>query len=254
MCVHNLNSVGGDGDGDGDDGGSGGDKVNNDIIKAVTKAFQLNDEVSGSQQNFLSIFEYGEDLYCKGDTMLLEQWPTTWQGSLRLLKRNGYKGPINVCLNDNHPCNYSIVYDPEDECQYCNTKGSSCIKYSYLPLADKVIRWCSNKDFCRKMTAHWTEKDRWLNAEKGSAVKQEIWDGDRFCELSWFWDPAKKWILPTRCPACRSVVSTEIIKDGLPLSVDITAGYLPTPLRKCKEKVFLWSVQHATPSFLIVST
>ena len=118
------------GDGDGDDGGSGGDEVKNDI-KAVTKAFQL-DEVNSSQQNFLSILEYGKDLYCKGDTMLLEQWPTTWQGSLRLLERNGYKEPKNVCLDDNHPCNYSIVYDPEDECQYCNTKDSSCIKYSYI--------------------------------------------------------------------------------------------------------------------------
>ena len=79
-----------------------------------------------------------------------------------------------------------------------------------------MIRWCSSKDFCRKMTAHWVEKDRWLNAERGSAVKREIWDGDRFCELSWFWDPAKKWILPTRCPTCRSVVSSEIITNVLP--------------------------------------
>ena len=55
-------------------------------IKAVTKAFQLNNEVNGSQHNFLSILEYGKDLYyCKGDTMLLEQWPTTWQGYLQLL-------------------------------------------------------------------------------------------------------------------------------------------------------------------------
>ena len=81
-----------------------------------------------------------------------------------------------VCLNDNHPCNYLIVCDPEKECQYCNTKDSSCIKYSYLPLADKVIHWCSTKDFCRKKTIHWTEKDQWLNAEKGSAVKRETQD------------------------------------------------------------------------------
>ena len=51
-------SVGGDSDGDGDDGGSGGDKVKNDI-KAVTKAFQLNDKVNGSQQNFLAYLSMG---------------------------------------------------------------------------------------------------------------------------------------------------------------------------------------------------
>ena len=198
----------GDDDGDENDGDSG---VTNDIIKAITKAFQLNDAVNGSQQNFLSILAYGKDLYRKGDSIL--------QGSLRLLAQNGYKGPKNmfICLNDSQPCNYSILYDPEEQCQYCNTKGSSCIKYSYSPLADKVIRWCSNKDFCRKMTAHWAEKDRWLNADKGSTVKREIWDGDRFCELSWFWDPVKKWILPTCCPSCRSVLSSDIIKDVLDL-------------------------------------
>ena len=88
--------------------------------------------------------------------MLLEQWPTTWQGFLQLVEQNGYKRPKNVCLNDSHPCTDSS-YAPEEECQYCNTKGSNCIKYSYLPLADKVIRWC------RKMTAHCSENDRWLN-------------------------------------------------------------------------------------------
>ena len=100
-----------------------------------------------------------------------------------------------------------------EECHYCHIKSSDCIKYSYLPLADKVIRWCSDKDFCRKMTAQWREKDRWLNVEGGSAIKWEIWDGDRFCELSWFWDPEERWILPTRCPVCRSVVSWDKIKD-----------------------------------------
>ena len=39
------------------DENGGGSAVTNDIIKAVTKAFQLNDEVNGSQQNFLSIWE-----------------------------------------------------------------------------------------------------------------------------------------------------------------------------------------------------
>ena len=119
---------------------------------------------------------------------------------------------MHVCLNDDHPCVYSIMYASTEECQYCHTKSSDCIKYSYLPLSDKVICWCSDKDFCKKMTAHWIEKDRWLNVG-GSAIKREIWDGNQFCELSWFWDPEKRWILPTRCPVCRSVVNSENMKD-----------------------------------------
>lgn len=97
--------------------------------------------------------------------MLQEQWPSTWQGALSLLKVNGYKEPTNlfVCLSDVHPPMYSTMYSADEECQYCHVKASKCIKYSYLSLADKVIRWCGDKDFCKKMTAHWIEKDRWLN-------------------------------------------------------------------------------------------
>ena len=57
---------GGDGgdDGDGGIGGDGddhesGNGIRNDVIKAVTKHLYSNDDVSGSQQNFLNILEYG---------------------------------------------------------------------------------------------------------------------------------------------------------------------------------------------------
>ena len=74
-----------------------------------------------------------------------------------------------ICLSDVHPSVYSIMYSPDEECQYCHMKA-------YLSLVDKVIRWCGNKDFCKKkkMTAHWMEKDRWLNVVGGSPVKHEI--------------------------------------------------------------------------------
>ena len=35
-----------------------------DILKAVIKAMEIN-EVSGSQQNFLSILQYGKELYSR---------------------------------------------------------------------------------------------------------------------------------------------------------------------------------------------
>ena len=37
--------------------------------------------------------------------------------------------------------------------------------------------------------------------------RKEIWDGKRFAELSWFWDPEEVWLLPVRCPHCHSVTS-----------------------------------------------
>ena len=71
-------------------------QVKNDILKAVIKAMEINDEVCGSQQNFLSILQYGKELYCKGGTALQELWPNTWQGAVRLMERNGYKSPKDL--------------------------------------------------------------------------------------------------------------------------------------------------------------
>ena len=36
--------------------------------------------------------------------------------------------------------------------------------------------------------AHWKERDHWLSNEVHFA-RNEIWDGERFKELSWFWNP-----------------------------------------------------------------
>ena len=68
---------------------------------------------------------------------------------------------------------------------------------------------------CKKMTAHWDEKDHWLPPESkigwGFPAKKEIWDGKRFAELSYFWDPTQEWTLPVFCPIedCHKVISAE---------------------------------------------
>lgn len=199
------------------DGIAGVSQVTNDIIKAVFKAMQINDEVCGSQQNFLSILQYGKELYCKGDSALQELWPSTWQGALRLMENNGYRSPkeLFVCLSDQHPCSYTLLSSPDEECRICHIKGSDCIKYTYLPLADKIKRWCSDEIFCKKITAHWNQRDHWLNRDFELDIRKELWDGDRFAELSWFWDPSSSWILPASCPFCKTVVSSETIRHTL---------------------------------------
>ena len=122
--------------------------------------------------------------------------------------------------NGDHPCTYSIMSSPE-ECRFCHLKGSDCIKYAYLPLSDEVKRWCSDEEFCKKMTAHWEEKDHWLNRESKLECRRELWNGNRFAELSWFWDPSSRWILPVYCPFCKSVVSSEVVRQSLTsLSMD----------------------------------
>ena len=197
-----------------------GEDFKQEIIKAVLNAMSLNEEVNGSQRNFLSILEYGKNLYCKGahDDSLKEYWPSTWQSSIQLLKDNGYKDPKEffICLGDDHPCSYDIMDSSTKQCRYCDASQSTYIKYSYLPLKDKIERWCNDSTFFHKMTAHWVEREHWLEsmATGKDRLKKEIWDGARFNELSWFWDPSCEWVLPARCPSCKLYVGAEVLKEG----------------------------------------
>ncbi|KAL5467065.1 hypothetical protein EMCRGX_G031241 [Ephydatia muelleri] len=67
------------------------------------------------------------------------------------------------------------------------------------------------------MMAHWKERDHWLSNEVLFA-RNETWDGERFKELSWFWNPEARWVIPALCPNCKQVVGSQSIKDELGLS------------------------------------
>ena len=51
----------------------------------------------------------------------------------------------------------------------------------------------SDPMFCNRMLSYGFEKDHWLGQEIhegwGFESKSEIWDGRRFSELQWFWNP-----------------------------------------------------------------
>ena len=86
-------------------------------------------------------------------------------------------------LNSCHQCSFDIFESSSDKCRFCYEEASNCIEYSYLPLRDKILRWYSNKEFCKKMATHWIERDHWLGV-RGYRINNEIWDGSRFGELS----------------------------------------------------------------------
>ena len=64
------------------------------------------------------------------------------------------------------------------------------------------------------MTAHWNHRENWLHGSSGESLC-EIWDGRRFADFSWFWDPTKQWLLPVRCNVCEEVVSGDVISLAL---------------------------------------
>lgn len=42
------------------------------------------------------------------------------------------------------------------------------------------------------MLGHWINKEAWIRGEGVNDVLKEVWDGSRFNELTWFWDPDSK--------------------------------------------------------------
>ena len=95
-------------------------------------------------------------------------------------------------------------------CHHCGKKGF--IKYYYLDLSDKIRTWFSDFSMCEKMLAHWINRESRLRGEGPNDVLKEVWDGSRFNELAWFWDPDSKWMLPCKCNLCGNILSTEQIK------------------------------------------
>lgn len=111
---------------------------------------------------------------------------------------------------------------PTLKCRHCGKAGT--IKYYYLSLKNKIQKWCASKNMCERMMAHWEEKDHWYYATGPWYPLREVWDGTRFAELSYFFDPEARFLLPSKCTFCRAIISTTKLKgNGLDVegNVDI---------------------------------
>lgn len=212
-----------------EDEGTRGDDIKKFVCDAILRAVEMKDQMSCSVQNFEDLLQWGKELYLKnnGTDNATTMWPSNWEEVCNLLENMGYSNPklYWVCLDSSHPCLYAVLENKEDCCPHCGKHGS--IPYYYLSVTNKVKRWCSSSSMCKKMTAHWEQRDHWLPPDKkegwGCGLKQEFWDGKRFSELSYFWNPDQEWVLPVRCPqmGCKTIISAhEILKSprvaGLP--------------------------------------
>ena len=194
------------------------------IVQSIFKALDLNRDSGESLTNFKALLSLAREMYCLGkgvnvdDPAINKLWPQTWESAKKYLVELGYvdANEYFICLNKSHPRHWDIMDSQDELCRHCHNPGS--IKYYYLGLEGKVKMWYSNPDMCQKMFAHWDHKDRWLNDRVNNhsdQVKKELWDGDRFSELSWFWNPNENWMLPVRCrtPGCSNVLSASYIEE-----------------------------------------
>ena len=165
------------------------------IVKCIFESLDIIQETGASLNTFQDLLVFARHMFCRGrgledeDQMVKAIWPHDWETAKVYLVKLGYQDAKEyyICVDDSHKRHWDIMDKETDTCRHCGQKGK--LKYYYLGLEGKVKQWVSSPEMCRKMTSHWQEKEHWLRRERGWPVKKEIWDGDRFCELSWFWDP-----------------------------------------------------------------
>ena len=201
------------------------DEMEQTIVKCIFESLDIIQETGASLNTFQDLLVFARHMFCRGrgledeDQMVKAIWPHDWETAKMYLVKLGYQDAKEyyICLDDSHKRHWDIMDKETDTCRHCGQKGK--LKYYYLGLEGKVKQWVSSPEMCRKMTGHWQEKEHWLGRERGWPVKKEIWDGDRFCELSWFWDPNAVWCLPARCKTenCKNVFSGATI-ESLPES------------------------------------
>lgn len=128
------------------------------------------------------ISRFGQRMYNRGScgNPSNTHWPNTWQDAMKMLREAGYKDPTTyyVCLSESHYCNWDLMKRESDMCKISGSK--STIPYYYLSIKNKVQMFCSDAEFCVKVTAHWEERDHWLNCTGGWMPRKKIWDGSRY--------------------------------------------------------------------------
>lgn len=185
-----------------------------EILCAILRSLMLVDQMNGSQRDILKAIDFAKGLYCHKDSNLSKLWPKNWKELEKLLKENGYEDPkeLYVCLDDSHYSNWDVLDSPHATCRFCEKEGA--IKYYYLGLPSKVKMWFSDPAMCSKMLGHWRDKEHWITGEGANFTLKEVWDGARFNNLSWFWDPEKQWLLPCKCNFCDNILSTDEISNA----------------------------------------
>lgn len=185
------------------------------VTEAVLKLVEIGGEAGFSIKTCEDILKWGKDIHSQRDENAGGKWPLSWVYCLALLQDIGYKSATLywICLDECHPCLYGLMEQKDEACPHCGKKGT--IPYYYMSLIAKVKRWCSSTYMCLKMLAHWKQRHHWLPDECVCLenwcwpLKKEIWDGKRFAELAYFWDPNGQWILPVEClhKGCNTHVS-----------------------------------------------
>ena len=107
-----------------------------------------------------------------------------WDDVLKFLRKIGYEDARceKVCISQDHV----LILDYKEPCHQCGKKYKDAHDYFILGLRLKST--FLNMNTCLKYMEHWKHKDEWFNVNETVWPKTETWHGNRFRELSYFWD------------------------------------------------------------------
>jgi hypothetical protein len=182
----------------------GHDDIDKELERCVLRILKSKVEYGWSQQETLSQLQ---SLYELTNNECIPH--KTWPHVMKFLKKMGYKNPrhYKVCCGADH-----VTLIDSDSCPFCNKPKAKCADYFVLGINLRSIFLSKNNIIDH--LAHWKDKEHWMNRDQTGVPYKEIWDGERYRELSYFWDASKETFLPTCCPNCDNIISLDEIKSS----------------------------------------
>ena len=174
------------------------EKVRDFVLRTLLAKTQYGWSQGEAMQQIRNFFEATED----------DRVPhRSWQAVIAFLKNLGYQEPkhFKVCCAERHV----TLLDPYTPCSECGKEWKDCNDYYVLGihLEEIFLDEQSTKDHL----VHWKESDQWLGGKPDGIPFKEIWHGQRFSDLSYFWDSDKETLFPTCCPNCGTVLTASEI-------------------------------------------
>ena len=160
------------------EGGDEEENLKKFVQDSILRLVEMKQKMGCSINHFEELLQWGKDLHTSENNDAAIHWPRNWDGVQLLLKELGFSEPKHywICLSSDHSSHYGLMELKDEPCPHCGNLGT--IPYYHLGLPDKVKKWCSSPQMCKKMTAHWSQRDHWLPDEMKEAwgwpVKHEI--------------------------------------------------------------------------------
>ena len=180
--------------------------TDNDIDRLVLRTLKNKVKFGSSRDATLSqlrsVFELTHDQRIPYDS---------WACVIKKLKDLGYEPvkAMKICINEDH-----VTLVKEDSCPNCQRLTSACKDYYILGLNNFIESIFASSESIKKHMVHWVNREYWLNVEHLQVPRKELWHGERFRELSYFWDPEQETQLPEICSLCQTIIPVTVINEN----------------------------------------